>query len=395
MAGRNSYDLTVERGIKQRHELACPAREKGARFCKCPIPAFIASATVHGRQRYSKTLRRIEAARSWRVRALDGDLPDDSPDDTEPEPTIEEVWRDFIRAAENGTALRRGRQTYTASTITEYDSVARNHILPRIGDRPASYLDNHSAQRLVDDMANDGKSVSRQNGAATAMQAMSRWASRRGTGQRVTDLDVPRVQSRTPTILTPTGMADLIDLCPTPGTRLFAGLAAYTGGRAFELVAIDHDDVDLDALTIHLPGTKSDAAERTVPILAPLLPLLEAARPASGPLLPSLRESTKLRAAYDGYYLTTRDAWDKIDPRPTPHHLRHNYISWLFAAGVPLPSIQTLAGHKIVRPLPGLPAINPGVTLDVYGHATEDHVEQARIVLDRWIAAQSASAGSM
>lgn len=395
MAGRNSYDLTVERGIKQRHELQCPARD--GKRCKCSIPAFFAAATVNGKRRYSKTYRRIEPARAWRAQALDGKLPDDDAPAgvNEPEATIEEVWRDFVRAAEKGTALRRGRKTYNPDTIKEYDSVARNHILPRIGDRPISYLDSESAQRLVDAMAEDGKSVSRQNGAATAMQAMSRWASRRGAGKRVTNLDVPRVESRTPTILTPAAMADLIALCPTAGTRLFAGLAAYTGGRAFELVAIDRTDVDLDALTIRLPGTKSDAADRTVPILSPMLPLLSEAMPSSGPVLPSLRDSKALRAAYDGYYLATRDAWGKIDPRPTPHHLRHNYISWLFAAGVPLPAIQKLAGHKAVKPLPDLPAIAPGVTLDVYGHATKDHVERARLTLDRWIADQSASAGSM
>lgn len=386
MAGRKSYDLTVERGIKQRHELQCPARD--GKRCKCSIPAFIASATINGKQVYSKTLRRIEAARSWRAMALDGKLPDEAPDQIgEAEPTIEEVWNDFVRAAESGTALRRGRERYRESTIAEYDSVARNHILPRIGNQPASYLDNAAAQRLIDAMAADGKSVSRQNGAATAMQAMTRWASRRGTGTRVTDLDVPRVESRTPTILTPSAMTDLINLCPTTGSRLFAGLAAYTGGRAFELVAIDRTDVNLDALTIRLPGTKSDAAERTVPILSPLVPLLEAALPASGPILPSLRDSTTLRAAYDGYYLTTRNAWSSIDPRPTPHHLRHNYVSWLLAAGVPLPAVQQIAGHKT--------PLAPGVTLDVYGHATEDHVEQARVTVDRWIASQSASAGSM
>ncbi|MFA7266992.1 MAG: site-specific integrase [Candidatus Nanopelagicales bacterium] len=43
--------------------------------------------------------------------------------------------------------------------------------------------------------------------------------------------------------------------------------------------------------------------------------------------------------------------------RPRPHDLRHTHVSWLIAAGVPIPAIQKRLGHASVR-----------TTIDVYGH---------------------------
>jgi len=381
MAGRNSYDVTVERGIKQRHETACRAGD--GKRCTCRVPAFIASATLSGRRRYSPTLRSLSAARSWRRDAITDNLPPrgaDVPDDPNAL-SVRAGWRTFLRAAETGVARTRSGTTYRPRALQDYDSAMRTHALDRIGEMPLERLDAATVQRLIDELAGAGVSASRQHAVATAIRALTRWASRRGTGQRVSGLELPRVRSRTPEIRDPPAMAALLDLVVDPEARLFAALGAYAGARASEIAALDADDVDREALVVrlgeHEDGRKTDAARREVPILAVLLPHLDAHPVAAGPLFPTGRS---VRARYDRLYRSTRAAWREVDPRPTPHTLRHNWISWLLAAGVPLPAVQRLAGHET--------PLAPGVTLAIYGHATGDHVAEARRTLDRWIAQQ-------
>lgn len=380
MAGRNSYDVTVERGIKQRHETACRAGD--GKRCTCRIPAFIASATLSGRRRYSPTLRSLNAARSWRRDAITDNLPPRGDHDDDPNAlSVRAGWREFVRGAEAGVARTRSGTTYRPRALQDYDSAMRTHALDRIGDAPLERLDAATVQRLIDELAEAGVSPSRQHAVATAIRALTRWASRRGTGQRVSGLELPRVRSRTPEIRDPSAIEQLLELIPDADARLFAALGAYAGARASEIAALDADDVDRDAMVVrlgeHEDGRKTAAARREVPILAVLVPHLDAHPVVDGPLFSAGRS---VRARYDRLYRSTRAAWREIDPRPTPHTLRHNWISWLLAAGVPLPAVQRLAGHET--------PLAPGVTLAIYGHATGDHVAEARQTIDRWIAQQ-------
>lgn len=374
MAGRNSYDLTVERGIKQRHEDRCNARD--GKRCTCRLPAFIASATVTGKRLYSPTLRSLDAARGWRRSAITGELPN-AQDATGP--TLEDVWRDWVRAAEKGIARTKAGSPYRPRALRDYDSAMTNHVLPRIGPLDVSLLDAPAVQRLLDQLAEAGVSPSRQHASATALRAMTRWSSRRGVGQRVVGLELPRVTSRTPGIRTPAEIAKLVGLVGTEEGRLFAALAAYAGARASEIAALEQADVDLEAMTLrlgeHEDGRKTASAVRTVPILKPLAGYLASYPAGAGPLF----RGAKVRTRYDRLYLATRTAWVDFDPRPTPHTLRHNWVSWMLAAGVPLPAAQRLAGHKT--------PLAPGVTLAVYGHATDDHVERARDTMNTWLTA--------
>jgi hypothetical protein len=65
------------------------------------------------------------------------------------------------------------------------------------------------------------------------------------------------------------------------------------------------------------------------------------------------------------------------------HDLRHSFISWALAAGVPLPDVRNIAGHESGDALGA-----GGVTMDVYGHALPGYIGRARTTLNAWIAAQ-------
>ncbi len=57
----------------------------------------------------------------------------------------------------------------------------------------------------------------------------------------------------------------------------------------------------------------------------------------------------------------------ELNPRPTPHDLRHTGASWLIADGKPLPFIQARLGHESIT-----------TTINVYGHLLPDaHTQMA------------------
>lgn len=63
---------------------------------------------------------------------------------------------------------------------------------------------------------------------------------------------------------------------------------------------------------------------------------------------------------YQGF---RRRVWDKavtkakLDPKPTPHALRHTCGSWMLNAGVPIMTVSRHLGHESIK-----------VTADIYGH---------------------------
>lgn len=372
MAGRNSYDLTVERGIRQRHALSCPAN-RGKR-CTCAPRAFIASATVDGTRRYSPTVRSIDAARAWRLAAITNGL---DPESASPGPSVRDGWRQWLRDAENGVALTRGGTPYRQTTVEDYDNAMRSNVLDQIGELPLDRLDGPTAQRILDAAANAGVKASRLHSTATALRALTRWAARRGQGSRVRELDLPRVETRKPVVLSPCEVRSVLDLITERSPKTAHAIAAYTGARALEVMALHREDVDLELRVIRLgerEARKTEAGLRTVPIVGPLMEIMSAADlPATGRLFGNALP----RSIYSVYRRKAASAWAGLEPRPTLHTLRHNWISWLLAAGVPLPSVQVLSGHKT--------PLAPGVTLAVYGHATTDHVARARETMDAWL----------
>lgn len=379
MASRSSYDRVVERGIQQRHEARCRVRD--GKRCTCRTPAYIATARVNGVRLRSGTERSITAARAWRVKALGGTLPNDDPSSGINVTTAWDRWTD---AARSGVALTRSGTRYKPRTIDDYDIAMRTHALPDLGNVRLADLTSSRVQQTIDKLATDGVGASRQQSVATALRALGRWSNRRGLGQLITGLELPRVQGRKPTILDVPMMDDLLSQIGNRSTRTFAAIAAYTGARADETAAVEVSDIDWDALTITFGGDgrprKSPAAERTVPIVDVLLPHLDAYRTTTGPLFPGTGAP---RSRYITRARSLKTAWKNVEDRPTMHVLRHNWISWLFAAGIPLPDIQVLSGHET----PLAPAAR--VTLGVYGHAQSGHIDRARTAMNAWIAGQS------
>jgi integrase len=128
-----------------------------------------------------------------------------------------------------------------------------------------------------------------------------------------------------------------------PARQFWVIVAVYTGARLGELERLLWSHVDLVAGWIRLPGTKTEAAYRPVPIAEPLLPWLKAwaedayiDEPVVEPWMNYRRDlaSACRRAGV---------------PPVTANDLRRTYASWMKQAGIDSLAVAHLLGHSSTR----------------------------------------------
>ena len=185
----------------------------------------------------------------------------------------------------------------------------------------------------------------------------------------------------------------------------FVMLALYTGMRREEICGLRWDSVELEGKAPHIvvrracrwpdgirPQVseilKTQAAARTIPIPPQLVAYLKQIRPekprpvhyvyanddGSAVSQSTMRrrwETIRARSTASGHELGEKIKHSPggvtvtLDFMPTPHILRHTYITRLILGGMDLKRVQYLAGHA-----------DPKVTLQIYtdlmGHAPED-----------------------
>jgi integrase len=96
--------------------------------------------------------------------------------------------------------------------------------------------------------------------------------------------------------------------------------------------------------------------------------------------------------SFEGLQTRVDDTWEpkdehgkptgeKVGERITAHECRHTCASWLDAAGVRPVIVSQLMGHAA-------PARQMGaaqITQERYTHALPGELEQARVLIDRWV----------
>jgi integrase len=388
MAGRY-YDRAVERGILRRHDASCPAKDGGR--CRC-TPRYIARTTVDGQRRIAPTAPSLPEARK-RLRALH-DAGVQAVADSDRGPSVTDAFGTFVDDARAGIALNRSGRTYKPRALDDYVAAFGKHAKPTVGNRAIAAVTRGDVQALLDKLARDGVGDSRRHSVATALRALWKWAGARDLcdPDALAGLRMPALRRTKRRVLTPAQVTQVLK--PLKGrTRLGYAIAAYTGARAQEVAALVSRDVDLERRTIAFgedeTARKTVAAQRLHPIVDELYvilaPAIEAMGPAIGlaPLFPG--DTTPGRRA-DALRRDANDTWEAAFlPAVGMHDLRHTWLSWLMAAGVPLPVIRDLAGHAWAE---SMGAEFAGVTMNTYGHSLPGAVEQARKTMNQWSAAQ-------
>ena len=166
----------------------------------------------------------------------------------------------------------------------------------------------------------------------------------------------PAAPSGTHRVLTP---EEIFLICSTPHRFQLATLIMlYCGLRRGEVLALSSDDINLSSKTLTvskavrfdgnravLTAQKTAAGLRTVPILDPLIPHLNA---LSGLVAPSasgsLMTDTAFKRAWDSY-LRALSAAAGHPVRFRPHDLRHTYCTMLRDAGIDMHQAMLWLGH--------------------------------------------------
>lgn len=77
-----------------------------------------------------------------------------------------------------------------------------------------------------------------------------------------------------------------------------------------------------------------------------------------------------------------RSGLDQMDPKPTPHDLRHTYASWQLIGGTPMPVVSRQLGHE-----------NISVTVDIYGDIDRASSRAAADFMDQALAPRITASG--
>jgi integrase/recombinase XerC len=128
----------------------------------------------------------------------------------------------------------------------------------------------------------------------------------------------------------------------------------YSGGlRVGELAGLNLDDLELDdgTLTVRGKGKRERLAMLGGPAVAAIQEWLE----VRGSIVPILAKQRALFLNHRGGRLTVRSvgrllekylALAGLDPRTSPHTLRHSFATHLLDAGADIRGVQELLGHR-------------------------------------------------
>lgn len=153
----------------------------------------------------------------------------------------------------------------------------------------------------------------------------------------------------------------------------FVMVGLRTGMRHSEILAIRRSDIHLDRNVIWIPEAKAGAREQpiTQDLADYLAQRLEMLPPGCEWLFPSPGSRT-------GHVHTIRKAFRRsaqradLDPDTvTPHTLRHTVVTHLVQAGVDLPTVQRISGHKTLT------------MVARYAHQSGAHIQSAMSKLEK------------
>lgn len=150
-------------------------------------------------------------------------------------------------------------------------------------------------------------------------------------------------------------------------------MTAYGGGlRASELVRLRPEDIHSDRMMIRVnqgKGNKDRYTLLSANLLRELRAYWQAYRP-QGWLFTNRRGDQPLSKKVAASVFTNLKQRARIVHGRGIHSLRHSFATHLMEAGVPLPTIQRLMGHKSLS------------TTAIYLHVTSAHTRQVRSPLD-------------
>lgn len=153
----------------------------------------------------------------------------------------------------------------------------------------------------------------------------------------------------------------------------FIVIGLGTGMRMSEILAIRKEHVDLDRRVIFVPQAKAGAREQpiTLQVANYLAGYIEGLQPGSPWLFPSPASRTGHTLNITKPFRRVVKAAGLDSTEVVRHTLRHTAITHLVQAGVDLPTVKRISGHKTL------------LMVERYAHQNGDHIRQAMDKLEQ------------
>jgi integrase len=252
----------------------------------------------------------------------------------------------------------------------------RLHLVPFFGDTPLSQISNFDIERYKKSRIGEGAKVGTVNRELAVLSHLcnkgiewgwidkrpakiKRYAEERG---RITYLTVDQIKR----------LLEVAQHDQNPQVYPFIVIGLETSMRRMEILSIRREYVDIQRRVIYIPTAKAGAREQ--PMTTHLATFLEgyiAALPEGSPwLFPSL-------AAQSGHTVDIRKPFRRVvraaglNPDEVVRHtLRHTAITHLVQAGVDLPTVKRISGHKTL------------IMVERYAHQNGAHIQAAMDALE-------------
>jgi integrase/recombinase XerD len=198
----------------------------------------------------------------------------------------------------------------------------------------------------------------------------------RVTGNTVDLLSSPALWERIPQVLNPESVEKLLE-SPLPVDRYYLRDKAIletlyaTGSRASEVVGLTVSDLYLESSFCKCTGKGSK--QRVVPLGKPAVAALRTYLTDLRPrLVRAAPDAATVFVSRGGKPLTREMLWVLVkkyvkraglNPRVSPHTLRHSFATHLLARGADLRTVQELLGHANIR------------TTQIYTHVDRDRLK--------------------
>jgi integrase/recombinase XerC len=278
---------------------------------------------------------------------------------------MEEALAEYLRHL----ALEKNASAHTVKSYREDLTQALGFFTERLGKATPGRLTARLMRAYLAWLSEQGYAKTTIARRIAAVRSWCRFLCRHGTltANPAEGLRGPRQDKKLPHFLRPQELTRLLEAPAADsalGSRDRAILETlYSAGlRVSELTQLNLEDVDFDSglATVRGKGKRERLALLGPPCLAALRRWLPERETLAGtrPALFVNKRGTRLSSRSVGRMLVKYLALAGLDPRTSPHTLRHSFATHLLDAGADIRSVQELLGHRSLT------------TTQIYTHVT-------------------------
>lgn len=267
-------------------------------------------------------------------------------------PTGRKKHRAFGESAEDYLTRIKGHPKY-GKNLARKEKHIRDRLAPHFKTTRLDKIDDEGVSRYIDGRLREGVSKATINRELSTLSHFLnravdwRWVRSK---PRIDKFTEERKQVETLSASERSALMTAAIQDQDPQTWLFVAIAMGTGMRHSEILRIKWEHISCESRRIHIPTAKAGTREQPIPKkLADLLAeeWRDRCQP-TGYLFPTTRSDAKHphRSTMATQFARAVMRAGLDASRVTPHILRHTAITELVRAGVDLPTIQRISGHK-------------------------------------------------